>query len=162
MVMIIIHDLVVIQLNRTNSTNPVQRMLKPTEFAVPIAKVPIHASPACRMVRVVRVGNGETAQHPELRLDQIEPRRFRGGPHRLDAESAQQGEERRMVVDIAQIIHDEVVSRVVWKKRSGAFFRLVKCTTSQPPWQAATGGTRHGQTYQEASSSARAGANLAG
>jgi len=82
-------------------------MLKPTEFAVPIAKVPIHASPACRMVRVVRVGNGETAQHSELRLDQIKPRRFRGGPHRLDAESAQQGEERRMVVDIAQIIHDD-------------------------------------------------------
>ena len=51
---------------------------------------------------------------------------------------------------------------VVWKKGSGAFFRLVKCTTSRPPWQAATGGTRHGQTYQEACSSARAGANLAG
>jgi len=26
-----------------------------------------------------------------------------------------------------------VVSRVVWKKRSGAFFRLVKCTTNRPP-----------------------------
>ena len=48
------------------------------------------------------------------------------------------------------------------EKRNGAFFRLVKCTTSRPSWQAATGGTRHGQTYQEASSGARAGANLAG
>src|SRR5436190_2061440 len=27
----------------------------------------------------------------------------------------------------------EVVSPVMWKKRSGAFFRLVKCTTSRPP-----------------------------
>ena len=43
-----------------------------------------------------------------------------------------------------------MVSLFVWKKRNGAFFRLVKCTTSRPPWQAATGGTRHGQTYQEA------------
>ena len=51
---------------------------------------------------------------------------------------------------------------VLVEKRSGAFFRLVKCTTSRPPWQAATGGTRHGQTYQEASSGARAGADLAG
>jgi uncharacterized protein with GYD domain len=30
-------------------------------------------------------------------------------------------------------------------KRNGAFFRLVKCTTSRPPSQAATGGTRHGE-----------------
>lgn len=44
----------------------------------------------------------------------------------------------------------EVASRVVWKKRNGAFFRLVKCTTSRPPCQAATGGTRHGERYQEA------------
>ena len=43
---------------------------------------------------------------------------------------------------------DAVVSPVMWKKRSGAFFRLVKCTTSRPPWQAAPGGTRHGQGYQ--------------
>ena len=55
-----------------------------------------------------------------------------------------------------------VASPVMWKKRSGAFFRLVKYTTSRPPWQAATGGTRHGQTYQEAASGARAGANLTG
>ena len=25
----------------------------------------------------------------------------------------------------------------MWKKRSGAFFRLMKWTTNQPPWQAA-------------------------
>jgi hypothetical protein len=31
----------------------------------------------------------------------------------------------------------------------GAFFRLVKCTTSRPPWQAATGGARHGQGYRQ-------------
>jgi diacylglycerol kinase (ATP) len=31
----------------------------------------------------------------------------------------------------------------------GAFFRLVKCTTSRPTWQAATGGARHGQGYQQ-------------
>src|SRR5437667_7675324 len=40
-------------------------------------------------------------------------------------------------------------------KRNGAFFRLVKCTTSRPPWQAATGGTRHGEAYQGSRASAR-------
>ncbi len=41
------------------------------------------------------------------------------------------------------------------EKRDGAFFRLVKCTASRPPWQAATGGMRHGQTYQGNCASAR-------
>src|SRR3989442_10130382 len=40
------------------------------------------------------------------------------------------------------------------EKRSGAFFRLVKCTTNTPPCRAATGGTRHGQGYQQAGRSA--------
>lgn len=34
------------------------------------------------------------------------------------------------------------------EKRSGACFRLVKCTTNAPRCRAATGGTRHGQGYQ--------------
>ena len=37
---------------------------------------------------------------------------------------------------------------VLVEKKSGAFFRLVKCTTNTPPARAATGGTRHGQGYQ--------------
>ena len=53
-----------------------------------------------------------------------------------------------------------MVSRVVWKKRNGAFFRLVKCTTSRPPWQAATGGTRHGHEYQGRGASSGASAWL--
>src|SRR5215471_6281973 len=40
-----------------------------------------------------------------------------------------------------------VASPVMWKKRSGAFFRLVQCAVNRPPWPAATGGTRHGQEY---------------
>jgi transposase-like protein len=47
----------------------------------------------------------------------------------------------------------KTLTRTRWRPRScgksnGAFFRLVKCTTSRPPWQAATGGMRHGQQYQ--------------
>src|SRR5439155_14613013 len=42
------------------------------------------------------------------------------------------------------------------EKRSGAFFRLVKCTTNAPPCRAATGGTRHGQGYQGRSAGAGA------
>ena len=40
------------------------------------------------------------------------------------------------------------------ENQNGAFFRLVKCTTIWPPWQAATGGTRHGQRYQGSCASA--------
>src|SRR5262249_900046 len=71
------------------------------------AKVPVDATTPGDMIRVVRVCDREASQHPELRLDQIEPRRFSGSPHRLDAQSPQQGEERRMVVDVAQVIHDD-------------------------------------------------------
>jgi hypothetical protein len=42
----------------------------------------------------------------------------------------------------------------MWKKKNGAFFRLVKCTTSRPPWQAATGGTRREKAYQQVGRSA--------
>src|SRR5215813_14700425 len=99
--------LVLFQLNRANGANAVQRMLKPAEFTVTIAKVPVDATTPGDMIRVVRVCDREASQHPELRLDQIEPRRFSGSPHRLDAQSPQQGEERRMVVDVAQVIHDD-------------------------------------------------------
>jgi hypothetical protein len=53
-------------------------------------------------------------------------------------------------------IYKQIVETPFWRgrvpglveKRSGAFFRLVKCTTNAPPCRAATGGTRHGQGYQ--------------
>jgi Nucleotide modification associated domain 2 len=48
-----------------------------------------------------------------------------------------------------------VASRVMWKI-NGAFFRLMKCTTSRPSWQAATGGMRHGQEHQGCCASTRA------
>src|SRR5215471_21663563 len=99
--------LVLFQLNRANGANAVQRMLKPAEFTVTIAKVPVDATTPGDMIRVVRVCDREASQHPELRLDQIEPRRVSGSPHRLDAQSPQQGEERGMVVDVAQVIHDD-------------------------------------------------------
>ena len=49
---------------------------------------------------------------------------------------------------------DEVASPFMWKKKNGAFFRLVKCTTSRPPWQAATGGMRREKAYQQIGRSA--------
>src|SRR5436305_83447 len=82
-------------------------MLKPSELAVTIAKVPVDATAARRMVRVVSIGDRETPQDPELRLDEIEPRGFGGCPDRLDAEPPEQGEEGRMVVDVVEVIHDD-------------------------------------------------------
>jgi hypothetical protein len=45
-----------------------------------------------------------------------------------------------------------VASRVMWKKGMAHSSGLMKCMTSRPPGRAATGGTRHGQGYQEARS----------
>ena len=55
---------------------------------------------------------------------------------------------------LAVLITAGVASPVMWKRGKGAFFRLMKCTTSQPPRQAATGGTRHGEAYQQVGRSA--------
>src|SRR5262245_20438376 len=65
-----------------------------------------------------------------------------------DPESADLNKPHRLTPYNAPHHPRRVVSPVMWKKRSGAFFRLVKCTTSRQPWQAAPGGTRHGQGYQ--------------
>src|SRR4030095_14276989 len=99
--------LVPIQLNRAKYANPVQRMLKPSEFTMTIPKVSIDTPAARHMIRIVRVSNRESAQHAELRLDQIEPRRFGRRPDRLNAQPPQEREERRMVVDVVQVIHDD-------------------------------------------------------
>ena len=72
------------------------------------------------------------------------------------AELVDGGVEQRQVdvepvaVDEQHALADRVASPVMWKKRNGAFFRLVKLTTNVPPARAAIGGTRHGQEYQEA------------
>jgi hypothetical protein len=57
-----------------------------------------------------------------------------------------------VLVQVAMEASEGRVSVLV-AKRNGAFFRL-KCTTNAPPCRAATGGTRHGQGYQQASRSA--------
>lgn len=59
----------------------------------------------------------------------------------------------RLAFTVWSAITDGRVPGLV-EKRSGAFFRLVKCTTNAPPCRAATGGTRPGQGYQQASRSA--------
>src|SRR5437763_13059163 len=76
------------------------------------------------------------------------------------AELVDGGVEQRQVdvepvaVDEQHALADRVASPVMWKKRNGALFRLVKSTTSRPPWQAATGGRHHGNGYQQVSRSA--------
>src|SRR5262249_19669611 len=61
-----------------------------------------------------------------------------------------------LTAENASLLDHRVVSRSMWKKRSGAFFRLMKWTTNRPPWQAATGGTRHGEEYRGSCASAEA------
>ena len=67
-----------------------------------------------------------------------------------------EAQERRIGIDTYRLLNPPL--DLMWcppscGKSNRAFFRLMKCTTSRPPWQAATGGTRHGQDYQGSSAS---------
>jgi len=82
------------------------------------------------------------------RLTRIGGRHVLRLSHNLAAES--------LYASVTQRLATSVIGRVpvLVEKRNGAFFRLVKCTTNAPPARAATGGTRHGQGYQQAGRSA--------
>ena len=50
---------------------------------------------------IVGVREREALQDPELRFDQVEPRRIGGCEHRMDPQPAQGREEARVIVDVA-------------------------------------------------------------
>ena len=63
-------------------------MILGSDFPMSVVQVAID-SPAPDCVRgVVGVGHGEALENAELRLDEVEPRSFGGGPHRMDVQLA--------------------------------------------------------------------------
>src|SRR5262245_53045691 len=81
-------------------------MRQAAEATVPIAQVAVDASPAHLVRQVIRVREREALEHPELRLDQIQPRGLGRRWHGMDPEAAQQPQEARMIVDVVQVVHD--------------------------------------------------------
>ena len=95
--------LVLLQLN---SPNIGQRMVRGTNLLVPIPEVAVDTTPTFDVGSVVGVRHSETLQHTELSLDQVQPRRLGRSPHWMDSQFSQQRQEGRVVVDVAQVVHD--------------------------------------------------------
>jgi hypothetical protein len=77
-----------------------------TKLAMAVVQVAIDAASAGGVARIIRVRDRESFQDSELRFDQVQPRRFRGSPHGVNAQTAQQGQKTRMVMDIVQVVQN--------------------------------------------------------
>ena len=66
-------------------------MVEVAEFAMAEAQVAVDATAARGMSRIIGVREGKSLQHAKLRFDQVDPRSLRRGPHRRNAQVAQQG-----------------------------------------------------------------------
>ncbi len=68
-------------------------MFLSAEFAMPVAQIAVDATASDRVAGIIGVGQGEALERAEVGLDQIEPRGFGRGPHRMDAKPLEQREE---------------------------------------------------------------------
>jgi hypothetical protein len=73
------------------------------EFSMAVTQISVNALPASGVGRIAGVRHCESLQDSKLRFDQVDPGSFRGSPHRVDAQAAQQGQEARVVLDIVQV-----------------------------------------------------------
>lgn len=78
------------------------------EGPVAMAQVAVHPPLASRVVPIVGVGQGRALERAELGLDEVEPARIGRGEHRSDPQPAQQRQEARAVVDVAEVVEDDV------------------------------------------------------
>src|SRR5207245_2889578 len=98
--------LVPFQLNWPNRSDAIQRMAQPAERSMAMSQVSVDPLPAYPVARVVSVREREALEHAELGFDEVEPRGLRRRRHRLDAQPPQQRQEARMIMDVAQVVHD--------------------------------------------------------
>src|SRR5947199_10055156 len=82
-------------------------MLSGPDPSVPVAQVPIDTAAPYGMAGIVRVGQSETFENAEVRLDQVQPGRFGRGPRRMDAQIPQQSPKAWVIVQLLQVIHDD-------------------------------------------------------
>src|SRR5438128_644639 len=99
-------QLVPFQLNWPNRSDAIQRMAQPAERSMAMSQVSVDPLPAYPVARVVSVREREALEHAELGFDEVEPRGLRRRRHRLDAQPPQQRQEARMIMDVAQVVHD--------------------------------------------------------
>ncbi len=98
--------LVPFKLNTPNRADAVEWMVEGVYLAVSVAQVAIDAVTAQGMPGVVGIGEGESFENSESRLDQVQPGSIGRRPDGPDAQSPPQGEKAGMVVGVVQVIED--------------------------------------------------------
>src|SRR5579862_5988341 len=83
-------------------------MIFGSDFLVPVVQVAIDATAPERMCGIIGIGERESFEDAELGLDQVQPRGLCGCPHRMDVQLAHEGQYRRVVVNVVQVIQDDV------------------------------------------------------
>jgi hypothetical protein len=73
---------------------------------VAVVEIAVDAATPNDVVEVVGVGECEAPEDPEVSLNEVEPGGFGRGEDRPDAESAKEGEEAGVVMDVVQVVHD--------------------------------------------------------
>jgi len=102
-----LRTLVLLQLDGAKQVQARERMTRQAALAVAVAQEAVDATVALAVSRIVGICQGEAAQDPKLRLDEVEPGRVGGREDGLDAQTAEHPQEARMIVDVVQIIHDD-------------------------------------------------------
>ncbi len=104
--------LVPFQLDRCDSADPRERVRRVAELALAQPQEAVDTSTAHHVFAVVAAGDGRPVEHPEVRLDEIEPGGLGRREHEVDAQPPAQRQEARMVVDQAQVVQDHVQAAV--------------------------------------------------
>ena len=78
-------------------------MVEIVKFAVSVVQVAVDAPAACGVGRIVGVCHGKSLRDSKLRFDQVDPGRFRGGPHGMNVQAAQQSQKTRVVMDMCKM-----------------------------------------------------------
>lgn len=89
-------------------------------------QVAVDALSAHAVARVVGVRHREALEHPELGFDEVQPQGLRRRRHRVDTQPTQQCQKARMIVDVAQVVHDpeEPLARIAGPQATEGFADL--------------------------------------
>ena len=98
-------------------------MRQVVEFSVAITEVAVDASMADGVAGIVGVSHGKSLEDSELHFDQVEPGGLGWGPHRVDAQTFQQRQETRVIVDVVQVVknHEQTLPLVASPQTAEGF-----------------------------------------
>src|SRR5574340_82543 len=83
-------------------------MILGADLLVPVAQVAIDATAPDRVRGIVGIGHRKALEDAELGLDQVQPGGLGVRPHGMDVQVAHEGHDRRVVVNVVEVIQDEV------------------------------------------------------